>query len=880
MAALPSHRPRISFFSIATLFITFQVHGPIKLAALDIQYVSQLYVTSSPNEDFCDFYGCRYMRLLCWFWTRCPTTRAQVSAPFRSWRAVSTPWNVCQAPGLAIQPSHVAFRMQQPRCFSQMSKSPGSTDVSGPKDDYFFGNFADSTIPDSDELQWESLLDRGLAYGLKTRAQLCQEADVGHMSELGTRLIDNPKYRRDMELWEVLLIAQALQNGHEGIKAIWRGMKFRGEAVRLDDGNDPRINALWKIFLSAGSEDYQFLWSICKEAKQLRYRRSHLFGEIVAAALEGRRPLDAPQFASFIGERLYTGREDLLAICSAACQSPNPDSLKAFRCVYDLVPKTQIYADVTSTLWDQDRSDDAFTMHSFLISRHDLPSQFEQLIPFINHLAFHGESLDKFLSPISAAGVSFEAQAGRLWSMVRSRVTGIPADSLNVVASRTLGAAPQKLSDQFIARAFATRGFSFDFAVRSLRVLGLIEVGPLAVRQMAISSPDLATLQARFETLRELDIDTGASVFVRVLKNICDARRWEMVQALVDNDLYHEAFEDVHLQRRLLAEYYRKQDWRQFNRTLVVLNEGRFDDLAKSHAADLVLVAMLQSGDWASAVNRATSSKDHGHGLLRPLQFALAPLIPKFVAPASDLWRIKMDRVAFVIGMVQTTMGAGTNVGLGFWRQAFAGLGRRGSLEELESLVYWVPEWYRQGGLSQWSLEAHNPQTAQWKDLFGDKFQKSLMSWCFRPYKGMGAVSAERCLLWTRILKKLRDEYGIEVKEHTIRWEFIKRLRRLFARRIRLKAPNGIMRSRNRVSLADYWALYDRMWDMRPAGTVNYDDRIEICMHTRELSQFKLKRLRAHGKQRLLLRKLGKGLPKQVDAQEDIVVHRDLFNAS
>jgi hypothetical protein len=744
--------------------------------------------------------------------------------------------------------------------------------------------FSGATRPSSDDVQWESLLDRGLAYGIKNRAQLCQEADVGDMSRIGILLTDKPWYRHDIELWEMLLVAQALQNGHEGIKAIWRGMKFRGEAVRLE-GDDPRVDALWKTFLSAGAEDHQFLWSMCKEAKQLRYNRPRLFAEIVGAALEGSKPLEAPQFAAFLGEKHFKSRDDLRATFSAACESRNPDALKAFCQVYDMVPRNCIYAMVTSTLWQQDRSTDAFMMHSFLISRGDLPPRFELLEPFINYLALHNESLDKFLSPLTAAGVSFEAQARRLWSIGRSRVTGVPAESLNIVASKTMGATPNKLSDQFVARAFATRAFSFDFAVHSLRMIGLIEVGPLAVRQMATTSPDLATLQARFQKLRELEIDTGASVFVRVLRNVCDAGHWEMVEALVDNDLHHEVFEDIDVQKRLLTEYYRKQDWRQLNRTLAILNDGRFDDSSKRRAANLLLVAMVEIGDWSSVINCATSLQERGWQLSSAFPRALMPFFRTTAQPSpTPLRQPSLDQTVLLIGLMQDALASRTNVKFKYWRQAIRALGRQGRLEELEALVYWIAEWFRYGGLHREVLDIPiSRHWVEWKELFDGKFQKSLMSWCFRPRKGVRIVSAERCLRWTRILKGLRDGYGIEVKEYMIRWEFIKRLRRLFASGMHLKRPDAAMRARNRVSITHYWTLYDKMWDMKPAGKVSYDDRVKVCLHHRKLSPLKRRRLHEHWVGRRAARKLAKLIANdhgQDSGQGDIVGYRDMFNAS
>ena len=772
------------------------------------------------------------------------------------------------------------------RTFWTTSKHTGDHLSGEFQDKYSSSTFSNSTLPPADDAQWESLLDRGLAYDIKTRAQLCQEADVGDMSQIGTRLTDNPKYRHDIELWEILLIAQALQNGHEGIKAIWRGMKFRGEAFRLDRG-DPRMDALYKIFLSAGSEDLRFLWALCKEAKQLNYRRPHLFAEFVGAALESPWPLEAGQFASFIGRKHYKGDEDLLATFFAACRSQNADALQAFRRIYDIVPKACIYSEVTSALWEQDRAGDAFRMHSFLVSRRDLPPHFKSIEPFINHLALHNEDLETFLSPLYSVGVSFGAQAKRLWSMDRSRLTGVPSDSLNIVASKTMGTTPSKLSDQFVARAFATRAFSFDFAIHSLRMIGLIEVGPLSVRQLGMASADLATLRARFQTLRELEIDTGASVFVRVLRNVCEAGHWEIVQALVDNDLHHEAFEDTTLQRRLLTEYYRKQDWRQLNRTLAILTGGLFDEESKRQSAVLMLLAAVNTADWTSVVNRATSLQEHGWAIPPALPRALSPLSKTTGGPMFANHDLDVDQTAFAIGMMQKALAGSTIIDPRFWRRALRGLGRRGRLDQLESLAYWIAEWYQHDGLNERVLVVPTTrERAKWKKLFDAKFQKSLMSWCFRRQKGLPVRWTERairCMQWTCILKRLRDAYGIPVEEHTIRWEFIKRLRRLFAPGMRLKGTNAIMRRHNRLSLSGYWTLYDKMWDMNPRGPVKYDDRIQICLYARRLSRAKRRRLREYWWRSLAAQRLRKSTIKQREQNNvpgDIVVYRDLFNAS
>ena len=368
-----------------------------------------------------------------------------------------------------------------------------------------------------------------------------------------------------------------------------------------------------------------------------------------------------------------------------------------------------------------------------------------------------------------------------------------------------------------------------------------------------------------------------------------------MAQALVDNDLHHEVFEDPELQKRLLTEYYRKQDWRQLNRTLVVLNDGHFDDAARRRSAFLMLRAMLSTSnwravDWGAVINAITARQDPGWRI----SAASSRAITSFLASHPSIqWIVHagkgddVDCVALLIGIMQDIMASGTDVHFRVWRQAYRALGRQGRLVELESLVYWIAEWFRAGGLSEDVRQVPFKSSGKSFDLsrhFNDKFQKSLMSWCFRPRRGMRKVSAERCLRWTRMLKRLRDVYGVEVREVVIRWEFIKRLRRLFAPGMYLKRPNALMRVRNTVSLTRYWALYDKMWDMKPATTVEYDDRIKICLQGRKLSPRKKTRFLDHQKSRRSSRKLTK--PPLLNGQgpnsvpKDIVVYRDLFNVS
>ncbi|KAL6249828.1 hypothetical protein RBB50_003684 [Rhinocladiella similis] len=719
--------------------------------------------------------------------------------------------------------------------------------------------------------EWESLLDDAFIHGIRTKEQLCLEADIGHQRELGSRLIDKPPQRQNIKLWHLLTRAQALMNGHEGIKAVWRGAMHRGEIVRFDD-NNPLVNALWFTFLSAGSSDYPFLASVWKGAITHKMFRPALFAEVVGASLEGEQPENASKVARWLVEpqyRIYRGREDLLSAFSAACRSTTASALREFCNVYDLVPNAHIYDEIIPGLWESNRASDAFMMHDYLITKRDLPTGFEVLVPFIRHLAAQNKQLGNFLGPLNAAGASFEAQARREWSRAKSRAIGLSPDSMNIVASNAVGVAPKKLSDEFIARAFATRAFSFDFAVNSLRLIGLIEVGPHAVREMAITAHNNTMLQARFEKLKELEIDLGSSSFGQIIKRLCYSNQWEMIQSIINTDMHHEVFEDLELQEKLLVEYCRTKDWKQINRTLTILCKGECNEEAKARSAVLMVKSMLLLGDWHAAAALSKNLKARGKDMTLVLPSAISRILR--ITRVTQLIRSEgLDQTAFLTGMLQNLLVSGSSFPLKYWRGPLRALGLTGRIKELEALIYWLAEVYRAGGL----YEQHYRSIYSWREsdlnvLFNETFQIALMKWCFKPRKGMRIVSPEQCLRWTRILKKLRDTYGVEIKEYRIRWAYIYNLRWIFGPGMRWKA-GGWMRRYKRTGLKRYWNMYDRMWDMKPARNIDAYDRIEVVFRG--------------GKQKVRARGKGRRLPfRETPVQvmpEDVVQYRDIFHPS
>lgn len=682
--------------------------------------------------------------------------------------------------------------------------------------------------------KWESILEDAFLYGIRSKSRLLFESDVGHLDDRGSRMTDLPPGRLNVDLWLVLLRAQALHNGHNGIKAIYEGIKHRGRLVRLE-GDDPSVSALWRVFLAAGSVDFKFLRTLAGDALAYNLHRPLIFAEIVGAALEGNTPARAAELAQFLQSH-FQGKHDLLQIFQSATRSTSSQALASFCNVYNHLPRVDIYADIIPRLWALEKTSDALVLHSFLLSKGDLPPTFEVLQPFIVHLVHQNESLvnqdqrlNAFLGPLKRAGALFEAQIRRFWARERSKLSGHSPETLNIVAHGKWGQAPRNFSDTFIARAFATRSISFDFTVNTLRLLGLIEVGPLSIREMVSSSPDLATVQSRFKLLQELEIDTGSSVYVRTLRNTASAGRWEILRSLVDNDVHHQVFDDEKAQLQLLAQYYHSNDWLSMNRTLAVLNLGHFREDDNQRAQSFLLRAMAQLKDFQGMLNLLADMRMHREKL--PMTDAIVrdiitSLRDEIHRPLKGKRHDDKDMITTHIGLLQQLAGAGALVPLRTWQYSFFALGRLDRLEAFARLSYWVAEFYQPAALAA-HYDLKGPLPARDTDLsqiFDAGFQKGLIAWAFRPrtwqtkpMKDQKLLFAERCLRWAPILKRLRDQYQIPVDAEQVQGWYLHRVRMLFSLSNYPfeRSYNKPMRQENSHPYWLYWALFDLRWQPR-----------------------------------------------------------------
>ncbi|RMZ82104.1 hypothetical protein DV737_g2172, partial [Chaetothyriales sp. CBS 132003] len=344
------------------------------------------------------------------------------------------------------------------------------------------------------------LLARARLSGIESLQQLEYEADVGHTNDIGSRMTDTGQFRQDLDLWRLLLEFSQHRNGAKGAKKIWLGMMFRGKPVQLESDNRNASDLVQSIIAASAADDIDYLKTFVKDCTRRGILQDQLFIWVVGTLLL-LQPEAAPALAIMLRQSCFQGKADLLEIFHLACQSDNPNALRCFCQVHCLFPGFYVYEDLIPSLWEANRTSDALMLHQHLLSNGDLPRTFKVLKPFVQHIASTNGDLEAFLGDLRAADISFDAQVRRLHSTLLAK----PLEKVNE---------PRKISDEIAARILAS--FPFEFAIRNLRFFGLIEVGPLSVRQMVKSATTSKALKERFQTLKEFEIDLGSSAFVRL----------------------------------------------------------------------------------------------------------------------------------------------------------------------------------------------------------------------------------------------------------------------------------------------------------------------------------------------------------------------------
>ena len=683
-----------------------------------------------------------------------------------------------------------------------------------------------SSIASQDERR---LLAKARLYDISDKSRLLHEIDIGHTRFIGTRMTDRFKHRHDLDFWKLILEANKHYRGLAGVKATWRGMMHRGSPIQL-----PHVYAnavdLMKVFITtAVTEDMKFLSEICDHCIKNNVYRSRLFIELVGVLLQ-QRPNQVLTYGNKC--RAYcNGPADVLEVFQSACRSELKDALRTWCALLEFLPDFQLYHDTVPYLWQSERPAAAIMVHKHLIARKDFPKTFEVLIPYVKHLAETSETPDTLIASLNAAGISYEAQVRRMHAHEKAKVVGFSPETLNTVSGNIFGRRPGKFSDHTIARALATGSFSFNFVVESLHVFGLIEFGPLSIRQMALTSESADDLKKRFAKLDDFQIDTGSSAYARVMKRLAYSGHSALVHDLARTEIHHDEFEDRQLQRRLLKDFLRTRDRRRLNTTFAILAEGKVDDFQEQqYLANALLRAAVDLQDWHRVLQQLDTIRQRGFTVNETVvRSAIQSLVPQ-KHKTIDASSYEIDGLGLAIGILQQIIVGGTPIAAAKWHAVVLALGDQSRLDELEHLLRWLAAWYgrkikRQNRIAQGDMaHAATDVIADLKQLFTPGLQYFIVSWSFTQASWQSswtgcAISHDKYMdtPWLRgagLLKALRDEYNVQLDVSAIDKAYYRQLKRMMADRL----VEANVRSNKRVAselgitIEDYLTTWEDLW--------------------------------------------------------------------
>jgi hypothetical protein len=549
---------------------------------------------------------------------------------------------------------------------------------------------------------FRDLMSDASIYAIHNLHDLDFQASVESRKKHRARLVYHPKYQFDFELCAILLRYRMRVHGDQGIKAIWTFITRR-ERVPLLPAEWTSSDYLWSVFVDLGVRDPDFLNQIGRHVKRLwairKLHRPTLYVELVGGLLRSGRPAVAAAIPQILHPAGPVTSEELLELLNQTCASADPNAFQQFFRIYDFVPCPKIYGRAIGMLCEQERVSEVMTLHIKLIRYRDYPMSLKELEPLVRLMVRNGLDMSALSHSLEEADISFRGGLRRLLESVKEFSSGLPRESIELATNRPFGMKKAQVSDAFAARIFATKSFSFDFALNGLYMLGLDEIGPLSLREISLQAQTCALMRERLTKLDSLSIDTGGSAYSRVIRRLVRRNHDTLLMDIITCDQHPDVFEDQNVQFQLLSEYYQAKDWRQFNRTLAILDVRGPSSI---HAPNSMLRTALLKRSWPEVSKIA--ARLHQRNL--PITEANIILMYTQILPRGRPGKVfpetkdSFQDLLFLITLWQNSLMAGSDIPSNVWDEPLRRLGMIGSWDDLTRVYHWLCSFYSQADMA------------------------------------------------------------------------------------------------------------------------------------------------------------------------------------
>lgn len=545
---------------------------------------------------------------------------------------------------------------------------------------------------------------------------------------------------------------QERRKGLNGIHEVWISRRRVGFDLPTDD--TPEAEFLWGTFV----KDAHVVPELLQHAAELRTRTGQVYKRLYELCIaywlpHGRQSKKTLAYHQFMRRELQLEQLPLRDLARINKGRLTVDMYDTLLEMYKDSNEINLYDEIVPALRRSPAR--ALRWHAACVMKGDLPSPEVASSPFVQaFLAQNATSSNPEVRAKAAIAANWRADHEQMDQVLLRRLRGRDTP-------------PVRFEDSFCARMFATKAVPPDSVIRGLALVGVNEIGPLAVRAMASRTEPISELPRRFEELRAAGIALQGCVFSLALEQFAQQGHYFLVRSMLESDQHPEVYDNSELQTKLLQYYLDQQDLDQARRTLAILS--LFHKKRSTQAWNLLLQiqskraapdeiletlqSMAKHQIWVDATTIAMLKSN----ILRPRRRGMQP-----VRRTGD-HRKGFDDLRFVARMylfiLENKIG---QISPFAWHEILRRFGMTGRMRELRRLVHWLFCWYaprgsvplktiREPGFLEprtESLRRSNPQEiTQWKplspqgqthkrhplrQLFPDRFKQALIVWGFR----------------------------------------------------------------------------------------------------------------------------------------------------
>lgn len=523
------------------------------------------------------------------------------------------------------------------------------------------------------------------------------QSDVAELNPDARRLVDEPEKKCDFSYWGELLEFRQRIYGAQGVREVWRGIQAREIDLPTSGRN---ADALWGTFL----RHKDMFEDILVYATSLRRRTGrtyeHLYENIVGHYLSTNNPRSAHIWHRRLKDDFIAPDGALSRLAPKAARSMS--SLDVFRRIYLDSKDRHVYDSLVSALCEQGQYDAAMQWHSFLIKNRDYPSKASASKPMMRHFVAYGNRLSLgHVADITKGIATDEAVTSKTPIFQGGKMVGddrFSREMMNRLLGRTHAVEPKVLDDKFCARLFATRAFTIDIVISGLGMLGVEEIGPLALRELAVRAETPEGTLQKLEQLKASGISIRQSVFSSAVVKFAAEDRTQLLDSVLSTDQHPDVFEDQELQKTLLSSYIKAQDWPNVHLTLGILTVLHSEPFKESW--NLLLRNHSQHSDHATLIQvledmRMSRIRITSQSFTSLYQHRLRPRRPG-QRPATQ--GRAGDDLLLITNVWRSALESGRSLHPLRWREILKRFGMTGRFEELSRLTHWMITWYSTRG--------------------------------------------------------------------------------------------------------------------------------------------------------------------------------------